>query len=58
MTEEVADDKLVKNKTLWVVASVGRLIEQNETQVRREIKSQLLDKSQLVINSGRLSYFY
>ncbi len=51
-------DKLAKNKNNFVIGSIGKMIEQNETQVRRDIKGQLLDKSKLIINTGRLSHEY
>jgi len=58
LSETVAMDKLAKDKNNFVIASIGKLIEQNETQVRRDIKGQLLDKSKLIINTGRLSHEY
>jgi diaminopimelate epimerase len=60
LSETVSMDKLVKPnaKNNFVLASIGKLIEQNETQVRRDIKGQLLDKSKLIINTGRLSHEY
>jgi hypothetical protein len=58
LSETVSMDKLAKDKNNFVLASIGKLIEQNETQVRRDIKGQLLDKSKLIINTGRLSHEY
>jgi len=58
LSETVAMDKLAKDKNNFILASIGKLIEQNETQVRRDIKGQLLDKSKLIINTGRLSHEY
>jgi len=55
-TEKIAKDR--KTEDNFILASIGKLIEQNETQVRRDIKGQLLDKSKLIINTGRLSHEY
>ena len=58
LSETIPLDKLAKNKSNFLLASIGKLIETNETQVRRDIKGQLLDKSKLIINTGRLSHEY
>ena len=59
LSETVTMDKIdAKDPQKFHLATIGALVEPNETQVRRDIKGQLLDKTKLIINTGRLSHEY
>ena len=40
------------------LASIGRMIETNETEIRNELKGVFINKSKQIINTGRLRDTY
>lgn len=40
------------------LANIGRLIEQNETEIRQEMDAIYINKSKQIINTGRLKEEY
>ena len=62
MTHRVQKSKVAtlseKNETLFLVSTMGGLMEDNECSMRNEIEIYYPDKTKQVLNSSRLTFEY